>query len=90
MKLEYLVKKDVLIDYANNFADLELVETVSFDYAYETWRKMIDVIYHNNDFNSKMQSIYTNLYKYYNTDNKLDKDSLEFTKLNRLYIFRKR
>ena len=89
-KIEYLVKKDVLIDYANNFADLELVETVSFDYAYETWRKMIDVIYHNNDFNSKMQSIYTNLYKYYNTDNKLDKDSLEFTKLNRLYIFRKR
>lgn len=89
-KIEYLVKKEVLIDYANNFADLELVESISFGYAYETWRKMIDVIYHNNDFNSKLQSIYTNLYKYYNTDNKLDKDSLEFTKLNRLYIFRKR
>ena len=88
-KIEYLVKKDVLIDYANNFAGLELIESDTFYNTYLTWKNIITNIHSNNNYNTKIKNIYENLFKFYNSDNKLDKDSLEFTKLNRFYIFKK-
>ena len=89
-KIEYLVMKDTLINYASEFGNLELVESESFYNFYEMNRSFISYIKSNNDYNDKIKGIINNLYKFYNFENVLDQDSLEFSKLNRYYVFRKR
>ena len=89
-KIEYLVMKDTLIEYAKEFGNLELVESESFYNFYEMNRSFISYIKSNNNYNDKIKGIINNLYKFYNFENVLDQDSLEFSKLNRYYVFRKR
>lgn len=89
-KIEYLVMKDTLISYANEFGNLELVESESFYNFYDMNRSFINYIKSNNDYNDKIKGIINNLYKFYNFENVIDQDSLEFSKLNRYYVFRKR
>ena len=88
-KTEFVVKKDVLISYAKEYGNLELVETQMFNSFYESNRNIIKYLKNNNNLNSKMQNSFNNLYKFYNFESILDQDSLEFSKLNRYFVFRK-
>ena len=89
-KIEYLVMKNTLINYAKEFANLELVESDTFYNFYELNRKSINYIKNNNDYDDKIKSRIDNLYKFYNFESILDQDSLEFSKLNRYYVFMKK
>lgn len=89
-KIEYLVMKNTLINYAKEFANLELVESDSFYNFYELNRQSINYIKNNNDYDDKIKSRIDNLYKFYNFESMLDQDSLEFSKLNRYYVFMKK
>ena len=89
-KIEYIVKKDVLIKYADEIGNLELVETDLFYNFYELNRNLINNIYYNNLFNENYNKSINNVYDFYNFKTSLDNYSLDFSKLNRYYVFRKK
>ena len=88
-KIEYLVKKDVLVSYAKEYGNLQLVESQMFSSFYELNRSIIHYLKSNNNLNNKIQGSINNLYKFYNFESILDQDSLNFSKLNRYYVFKK-
>ena len=89
-KIEYIVKKDILIKYANQYGNLELYETNLFYNFYELNRDLINTVYSNNLFNDVYSKHFEKIYNFYNFKDSIDKYSLEFSKLNRFYVFRKK
>ena len=89
-KVEYLVLKDVLIEYATKFGNLQLLETDTFYNLYELNRPITEYIKSNNNFNDKIKGMINNMYNLYHFENDIDQASLEFSKLNRYYVFTKK
>jgi len=86
---EYLVFKDFLVREFDKKCNMELIETETFENIYNINRhflkSMIDV-----EENLKTRDFFKSIYSFYNMDDNVNKASFEMTRLNRIYIFKKK
>lgn len=86
---EYLVDKEFLIDELDKKCNLELVDTAMFDSLFEIHRNYIVNVSKDLE-NKKTQKTVQDVATYYDQTSEFNRECFKITRLNRLYVFRKR
>lgn len=86
---EYLVEKDFLINEMKTKCNMTLVDTMMFDSMFEMNKEFITNISKQLE-NKKTSSYIQTVASYYDQDNEFNKECFKITRLNRIYVFRKK
>ncbi|AXN91099.1 putative mRNA capping enzyme [Namao virus] len=87
---EYLITKDLMIKTMTEKCDMELIETETFEYLYEIYKPFFQAatVYESKPETKKY---FNRLKKYYDvSNNEVNQNWLEYTFINRYYIFQKK
>ena len=86
---EYLVTEKFLVNSLKEKCDMYLVEADSFHTIYEQQSNFFENIAPKEE-NSKSKNYFMKVSEYYNMEDSVNKASLEFSKLHKYYIFKKK
>ncbi len=86
---EYIVTEKFLVNSLKEKCDMELVESNSFHKIYEQQRNFFENIAPKEE-NSLTKNYLMKVREFYNMEDSINKASLEFNKLHKYYIFKKK
>jgi SAM-dependent methyltransferase len=86
---EYLVEKDFVINQFRKKCNMELIDTCLFEDFIKNNKKFLELMVQYEE-KPEMQSYYKKLYEFYDLTKDINRASMELSKLNRMYIFKKR
>ena len=86
---EYLVGKDFLINKFTNESDFDLIETELFGTIHEHQRNFFENVAPYEE-NKSSKRYFMKVKEYYNSDDEINRICLEYSKLHRYYVFKKR